>query len=73
MLCSNQSLYSPPCASQSVGAANQLFVALVETLSAALCAISPPQMWPKDYAPIAIRSGKHCNSDTSQSSTPQTI
>uniref|UniRef100_A0A182MEM3 Glucose-methanol-choline oxidoreductase N-terminal domain-containing protein n=1 Tax=Anopheles culicifacies TaxID=139723 RepID=A0A182MEM3_9DIPT len=45
------------CASQSVGPANQLFGLLVQTILAAQCAISPPDMWPKDYGPTALARG----------------
>lgn len=46
------------CASHSVGPANQLFGILIQTLLAAQCNISPPEMWPKDYGPTAIEKGK---------------
>lgn len=45
------------CAAQSVGPANQLFGLLVQTLLAAHCAISPKDMWPKDFGPLAIEKG----------------
>lgn len=45
------------CATQSVGPANQLFGILIQTLLAAQCSISPPEMWPKDYGPTAIEKG----------------
>lgn len=45
------------CATQSVGPANQLFGVLIQTLLAAQCAISPPEMWPADYGPTAIEKG----------------
>lgn len=45
------------CAAQSVGPANQLFGLLVQTILAAQCAISPPDMWPKDYGPTALQRG----------------
>lgn len=53
----NQSFIPPDCASQSVGAANQLFVSLVQTLLTAQCSISPSNMWPEDYGPIALKRG----------------
>ena len=56
---SNQSCWTSPCAAQSVGAANQLFVSLVNTIIAAQCAISPPEMWPKDYGKVATRKSTH--------------
>lgn len=46
------------CADQSVGPANHLFSLLMQTLIQAQCSISPPDMWPKDYGPIAIENGK---------------
>jgi len=45
------------CVSQSVGPANQLFGLLIQTILAAQCSISPPEMWPKDYGPTAIEKG----------------
>lgn len=49
---------TPECAAQSVGPANQLFGLLIQTILAAQCAISPKDMWPKDYGPTAIEQGK---------------
>lgn len=46
------------CASHSVGAANQLFGLLIQTILAAQCNISPPGMWPEDFGPKAINDGK---------------
>lgn len=48
---------NPECAAQSVGPANQLFGLLVQTILAAQCAISPKDMWPKDYGPTAVQQG----------------
>lgn len=45
------------CPSQSVGAVNQLFGLLVQTVLTSQCAISPNSMWPKDYGPTAIQNG----------------
>lgn len=45
------------CAAQSVGSGAQMFLSLVQTLMAAQCAISPPDMWPKDYGEIALEKG----------------
>ena len=45
------------CASQSVGPVNALFGLLIQTLLAAQCSISPPEMWPKDYGPTALENG----------------
>lgn len=53
----NQSLISSQCTAQSVGAANQLFLNLLQTLLTVQCSISPPQMWPKDYGEIALEHG----------------
>lgn len=45
------------CASHSVGASTQLFGLLIQTLIAAQCSLSPPEMWPKDYGPTALQNG----------------
>lgn len=60
MLNCNQSLAPSPfyCPSQSVGLANQLFSTLFQTLLTAQCAIAPPEMWPDDYAEIAIKESE---------------
>lgn len=50
---------SPQCANQSIGPANELFGALVQTILAAQCAISPPEMWPLDYGPSASKNGEY--------------
>jgi hypothetical protein len=47
----------PTCAATSVGAANGLFTLLFQTLLTAHCSISPPDKWPKDYGPTAIKDG----------------
>ncbi|XP_031617192.1 glucose dehydrogenase [FAD, quinone]-like [Contarinia nasturtii] len=49
-------LFTPQCEAQSVGAANQLFATLVQTILAVQCSISPPDMWPKDYGETALES-----------------
>lgn len=49
--------FTPECAANSVGPANQLFSLLVQTILAAQCAISPKDMWPKDYGPTALEKG----------------
>ncbi|KFB42237.1 AGAP003785-PE-like protein [Anopheles sinensis] len=51
------SVLNGQCASPSVGPANQLFGLLVQTILAAQCTISPPDMWPKDYGPTALAQG----------------
>lgn len=38
------------CASQSIGTANELFAALVQTILVAQCNVSASNQWPKDYA-----------------------
>lgn len=43
------------CAANSVGAANNLFGILLNTLVAAHCALSPADRWPKDYGPTALQ------------------
>lgn len=45
------------CAGQSIGPANQLFALLIQTIIAAKCAISPPELWPQDYAAQALANG----------------
>lgn len=45
------------CANNSVGPTNQLFGLFVQTILAAQCAISPPDMWPIDHGPTAIKNG----------------
>lgn len=52
-----QCCVSPQCAAQSVGPANDLFAALIQTILAVQCSISSPDLWPQDYGPQAIRSG----------------
>lgn len=49
---------SDQCAAQSLGPANELFGALVQTILAVQCAISPSHMWPKDFGPTALQNGK---------------
>lgn len=49
---------SQQCASQSLGPANELFGALVQTILAVQCAISPPDLWPKDFGPEALENGE---------------
>lgn len=48
---------SEQCAAQSLGPANELFGALVQTILAVQCAISPSQMWPADFGPSFIQNG----------------
>ncbi|ETN58962.1 hypothetical protein AND_009451 [Anopheles darlingi] len=52
-----EALLNSQCSAQSVGTANQLFGLLVQTILAAQCTISPPDMWPKDYGPTALARG----------------
>lgn len=49
---------SEQCAAQSLGPANELFGALVQTILAVQCAISPPELWPKDFGPDAMQHGE---------------
>jgi choline dehydrogenase len=47
----------PQCSAQSIGAANNLFGLLLQTLIAAQCSISPPEKWPADYGQTALEKG----------------
>lgn len=49
---------SSQCASQSIGPANELFGALIQTILSVQCAISPPELWPKDFGPTAMQQGE---------------
>lgn len=46
-----------PCSAQSFGPVNQLFGLLLQTLVKNQCALSPPEMWPKDFGPTAVEKG----------------
>lgn len=46
-----------PCQAQSFGPVNQLFGLLLHTLVKNQCALSPPDMWPKDFGPTAVEKG----------------
>lgn len=48
---------SSQCAAQSVGPTNQLFTALIQTILAAHCSISSPDMWPRDYGENILENG----------------
>lgn len=52
------SFVSSQCAAQSLGPANELFGALVQTILTVQCAISAPELWPKDYGPSAMQHGE---------------
>lgn len=52
------SFVSSQCAAQSLGPANELFGALVQTILAVHCAISAPELWPKDFGPTAMQNGE---------------
>lgn len=52
-----EGLLNSQCAAQSIGPANQLFAMLIQTIMAAQCSISPPDMWPEDYGPTALAQG----------------
>ncbi|XP_055845322.1 glucose dehydrogenase [FAD, quinone]-like [Episyrphus balteatus] len=45
------------CAHQSLGIGNTLVSTLLHTLLAAQCAVSPPDLWPKDFGPTYIQNG----------------
>lgn len=45
------------CNVTSVGAANQLFLALIQTVATAQCSIASPTQWPKDYGKYALKNG----------------
>lgn len=49
---------APQCATQSIGVTNNLFGLLLQTLLAAQCGLSPPEMWPKDFGPTALEQGE---------------
>lgn len=46
------------CASTSIGPANQLFLALIQSLTVSQCGISPKVDWPRDYGEVAQKEGK---------------
>lgn len=52
------------CATHSVGTTNQMFNILIQTLLAAQCSISPPNLWPKDSGEKLSMMGKsfYCDS-----------
>lgn len=45
------------CGALSTGASSNLFQVLLQTLIAAHCALSPPEMWPKDMSQEAVDNG----------------
>lgn len=45
------------CSGQSIGPANQLFALLIQSILTTKCSISPPDLWPADYAEQAIQNG----------------
>ena len=47
------------CGAYSNGASSSIFGVLLQTLMAAHCALSPPEMWPIDMGPEAVRNGIH--------------
>ncbi|XP_017484859.1 PREDICTED: glucose dehydrogenase [FAD, quinone]-like [Rhagoletis zephyria] len=51
-------LLATQCAAQSVGAINSMVNALLQAILAAQCAISPPNLWPPDYAAQLLRKGE---------------
>ncbi|XP_036339661.1 glucose dehydrogenase [FAD, quinone]-like [Rhagoletis pomonella] len=50
-------LLGTQCAAQSVGTVNTMVSSLLQTLLAAQCAISPPELWPADNAEPALKNG----------------
>lgn len=58
--CQNTVL-KPACAANSVGAANSLFLELIQALVVAHCNISPSDMWPADYGPTVLAQGIFIN------------
>ncbi|XP_053949359.1 glucose dehydrogenase [FAD, quinone]-like [Anastrepha ludens] len=51
-------LLSAQCAAQSIGPVNTMVSTLIQALLAAQCAISPPDLWPPDYANQLLRKGE---------------
>ncbi|XP_054730330.1 glucose dehydrogenase [FAD, quinone]-like [Anastrepha obliqua] len=51
-------LLSAQCAAQSIGPVNTMVSTLIQALLAAHCAISPPDLWPPDYADQLLRKGE---------------
>lgn len=52
------SFVSDQCAAQSLGPANELFGALIQTILSVQCAISSPDNWPTDFGPSAMQHGE---------------
>ncbi|GAB0089497.1 hypothetical protein DMENIID0001_040510 [Sergentomyia squamirostris] len=46
-----------PCANSSVGTTNQLIGLLFQAILTAQCNLSPPDLWPQDYGPRALKRG----------------
>lgn len=57
MNCS-QNIIPQQCAARSVGTANQLFSNLIQTLIAVQCGLSPPELWPQNYAQTTSFKGE---------------
>lgn len=49
--------FLPSCMSQSVGQANTLTTTLFQMLLASYCAISSPDIWPRDHGEQFLKSG----------------
>lgn len=49
--------FLPHCLSQSVGQANALTTTLLQMLLASYCAISSPDIWPRDHGEHIIEHG----------------
>ncbi|XP_055295157.1 glucose dehydrogenase [FAD, quinone]-like [Sitodiplosis mosellana] len=48
---------SSECSTNSVGAGNQLFASVIQTFLATQCALSSPDLWPRDYGEDVLRRG----------------
>lgn len=62
MTCLNQSLDSSHCIN-SVGAGSELFASLIQTFLTTQVALSSSNLWPQDYGKVALKHGKHFNSN----------
>lgn len=58
MSCQNQSASSSNCSINSVGAGNQLFASLIQTFLTTQCALSSPNLWPRDYGKYVLEHGE---------------
>lgn len=46
------------CAAESIGPVNLFYGLFLQSIYASQCAISPLDMWPKNYGPTALEKGK---------------